>query len=237
MGGEKLRSKTSVIVLAGFLLVFDALSIGDAGYAEGRNQMSAIAAEGPLVGRFIPESAVAGAIAQAGFIVFGTLLLTLSAKYQVPFWPVPMTLQTGVVALIAAAYGWRLGLSTILLYLVEGAAGFPVFAAGGGLPYFAGPTGGFLIGFIPAAAIIGWFGERIGGNPIKLFLAMLCGDAVVFLLGFIWLAWFAAMSSGAVGIGAAAAFSGGVLKFVIGDLVKLALAAALVAAGARLVRR
>jgi len=199
--------------------------------------MSAVAAEGPLVGRFIPESTIAGAAAQAGFIIFGTVLLTLSAKYQVPFWPVPMTLQTGVVALIAAAYGWRLGLSTVILYLVEGAAGFPVFAAGGGLPYLAGPTGGFLIGFIPAAVIIGWLAERLGRNPLTLFLAMIAGDAVVFLLGFVWLAWFASMSSGAVGIGASAAFSGGVLKFVLGDLVKLALAAALVSAGARLVRR
>jgi len=199
--------------------------------------MNAVAAEGPLVGRFIPESAIAAAAAQAGFIIFGTVLLTLSAKYQVPFWPVPMTLQTGVVALIAAAYGWRLGLSTVILYLVEGAAGFPVFAAGGGLPYLAGPTGGFLIGFIPAAVIIGSLAERFGRDPFKLFVSMIAGDAVVFLLGFVWLAWFASMSSGATGIGASAAFSGGVLKFVLGDLVKLALAAALVSAGARLVRR
>ena len=199
--------------------------------------MSAVAAEGPLVGRLIPESTIAAGAAQAGFIILGTVLLVLSAKYQVPFWPVPMTLQTGVVALIAAAYGWRLGVATILLYLVEGAAGFPVFATGGGLPYFAGPTGGFLLGFIPAAAIIGWLAERIRGNPLALFVAMIAGDAVVFLLGFVWLAWFATMSSGAVGIGAAAAFSGGVLKFVLGDLVKLALAAAIVSAGGRLVRR
>jgi biotin transport system substrate-specific component len=198
--------------------------------------MTAVVAEGPLVDHFMPEQAVSRAAAEVGLIVFGTILLTLSAKFQVPFWPVPMTLQTGVVALLAAAYGLRLGVATVLLYLVEGAAGFPVFAAGGGLAYLAGPTGGFLIGFIPAAAVIGWAAERMK-NPIALFVAMIAGDAVVFLLGFAWLAWFAAMSSGSTGIGAAAAFTNGVAKFVLGDLVKLALAAALVSAGARLVRR
>ena len=199
--------------------------------------MTAVVAEGPLVDRFMPEQAVSRAAAEVGLIVFGTILLALSAKFQVPFWPVPMTLQTGVVALLAAAYGLRLGVATVLLYLVEGATGFPVFASGGGLAYLAGPTGGFLIGFIPAAAIIGWAAERIGKNPIALFVAMIAGDAVVFLLGFVWLAWFATMSSGATGIGGAAAFTNGVAKFVLGDLVKLALAAALVSAGARLVRR
>jgi biotin transport system substrate-specific component len=199
--------------------------------------MTAVVAEGPLVDHFMPEQTVSRAAAEAALIIFGTILLTLSAKFQVPFWPVPMTLQTGVVALLAAAYGLRLGVATVVLYLVEGAAGFPVFASGGGLAYFTGPTAGFLIGFIPAAAIIGWAAERLGKNLIGLFIAMVAGDAVVFVLGFVWLAWFAAMSSGATGIGAAAAFTNGVAKFVLGDLVKLALAAALVSAGVRRVRR
>ena len=142
-----------------------------------------------------------------------------------------MTLQTGAVALIAAAYGWRLGAATVVLYLLEGALGLPVFSGtperGIGLPYMMGPTGGFLLGFAVEAAVVGWLAERgFDRNPFKLFGAMLLGDAVVFVLGFGWLAWIAALSSGAHGIGASAAFQNGVVPFVLGDLVKLALAAA-----------
>ncbi len=158
--------------------------------------MSAIAASRPLVERVMPEEAVGRSASIALLVLIGTALLALSAKYQVPFWPVPMTLQTGVVALIGAAYGWRMGAATVLLYLVEGAAGLPVFAArGDGLAYLAGPTGGFLIGFLPAAAIVGWVAERRAQNPFLLFLGMVGADAVVFLLGFVWLAWFAHLSS------------------------------------------
>jgi biotin transport system substrate-specific component len=200
--------------------------------------MNAVAVEGPLVGRFIPESGNARLVAYAGFAILGSLILWASAKISVPFWPVPMTLQTGAVVLLAAAYGSRLGLATVVLYLMEGIAGLPVFSGGGGPAYLLGPTGGFLIGFAPAAYIVGWLAERgFDRNPVSLFGAMLAGDVVIFLLGFIWLAWFATLSSGGTGIGAAAAFSGGVLKFVLGDLVKMALAACLVSAGARLVRR
>src|SRR5262245_22809922 len=103
--------------------------------------MSATAVSRPLVDYVIPEEGAGRAAALAGLLIIGTALLALSSKYQVPFWPVPMTLQTGVVALLAAAYGSQLGFATVLLYLVEGAAGLPVFAAGGGALYFAGPTG------------------------------------------------------------------------------------------------
>ena len=204
--------------------------------------MSAIATEGPLVDRFVPEDSAGRIAALAGFAIIGSLILWASAKISVPFWPVPMTLQTGAVALIAAAYGWRLGVATVVLYLFEGALGLPVFTGtperGIGLPYMMGPTGGFLLGFIVEAAVVGWLAERgFGRNPFKLFGAMVFGDALVFVIGFAWLAWFAALASGAHGIGASAAFANGVVPFVLGDLVKLALAAAAVAAGARLVRR
>jgi biotin transport system substrate-specific component len=200
--------------------------------------MTAIAVSRPLVGHFVPQEGAARLVALAGFAIFGSLILWASAKISVPFWPVPMTLQTGAVVLIGAAYGSRLGLATVVLYLMEGIAGLPVFSAGGGPAYLLGPTGGFLVGFAPAAFIVGWLAERgFDRGPLSLFGAMVVGDAVIFLLGFVWLAWFATLSSGAMGVGAAAAFSGGVLKFVLGDLVKMALAAALVSAGARLVRR
>jgi biotin transport system substrate-specific component len=200
--------------------------------------MSAVAIGRPLVGRFLPEEGAGRMLALAGFAVFGSLILWASAKISVPFWPVPMTLQTGAVVLLGAAYGWRLGLATVLLYLIEGAIGLPVYSAGGGLAYLAGPTGGFLIGFIPAAVIVGWLAEHgFDRSPFRLFVAMLAGDSLIFLLGFVWLAWFATLSNGAVGVGVGAAFTGGVLRFVLGDLVKLALAACIITAAGRLVTR
>jgi len=192
--------------------------------------MSALALNRPLVGRFIPDEGAARIVALAGFAVLGSLILWASAKVSVPFWPVPMTLQTGAVALLAAAYGWRLGLATVVLYLMEGAAGLPVFQGGGGLAYLAGPTGGFLIGFALAAALVGWFAERgFDRNPVKLFGAMVVADAIVFALGLLWLGTVIGWDKPVLQLG--------LYPFILGDLVKMALAAALVSAGARLVRR
>jgi biotin transport system substrate-specific component len=197
-------------------------------------RMNATAIARPLVERFVPGAGAGRAVALACFALFGSLILWASAKISVPFWPVPMTLQTGAVALLAAAYGWRLGLGTVLLYLAEGAVGLPVFegtpAKGIGLAYMAGPTGGYLIGFAFAAAIVGWLAERgFDRHPLKLFGAMLIGDAWVFALGLLWL--------GSVIGWDKPVLSYGLYPFILGDLAKLALAACLVSAGARLVRR
>jgi biotin transport system substrate-specific component len=196
--------------------------------------MTAIAASRPLVGRFIPNEGAARIAALVGFAILGSLILWASAKVSVPFWPVPMTLQTGAVALIGAAYGWRLGFGTVVLYLAEGAAGLPVFEGtpekGIGLAYMMGTTGGYLVGFAFAAAIVGWMAERgFDRNPLWLFWAMLVGDAVVFTLGLLWL--------GSVIGWDKPLLEYGLYPFVLGDLVKLALAACIVSAGARLVRR
>jgi biotin transport system substrate-specific component len=203
--------------------------------------MSDVAAARPLIGRLIPDEGAARMAALAGFAVLGSLLLWASAKVSVPFWPVPMTLQTGVVALLAAAYGWRLGLATVLLYLAEGAAGLPVFQGtppGIGLAYMVGPTGGFLIGMAVQAAVTGWLVENgFGRNPLRIFAAMLIGDALLFVLGVAWLAWLAQLPSGAMGVGLSTAFAKGAMPFLLGDLVKLALAASLVTSAGRLVRR
>ena len=86
-------------------------------------------------------------------ILFGTLLLALSSKVQVPFWPVPMTMQTFMVFIIGMTYGWKLAFSTLVVYLIEGAIGLPVFAKGGGLLYLTGPTAGYLYGMTIAAGI------------------------------------------------------------------------------------
>jgi biotin transport system substrate-specific component len=170
--------------------------------------------------------------------VAGAALLTLSAKIKVPFYPVPMTLQTLAVLLIGAAYGWRLGVATVLLYLAQGLLGAPVFTntppAVAGPMYFMGPTAGFLMGFVASAAIAGWAVERGLARSIPLLSgAFLLAQAVVFLAGFLWLAYFATLASGAVGLGAARTFAGAMQPFMLGDLLKTAIAVALVAALAR----
>lgn len=196
--------------------------------------MSTIAIGRPLVGRFIPEEGAGRLIALAGFAVLGSLILWASAKISVPFWPVPMTLQTGAVALLAALYGWRLGWATVLLYLAEGAMGLPVFQGtpekGIGLAYMLGPTGGYLFGMALQAAVTGWLVERgLGRDPFRLFGAMLAGEIVLFACGLAWLGTVIGWDKPVLAFG--------LYPFVLGDLVKIALAACLVTAGARLVRR
>lgn len=104
--------------------------------------------------------------------LLGSVLLTISAKIEVPFYPVPMTMQTLVVLLLGMAYGARLGAATVLLYLAEGAVGLPVFAGtperGIGIAYMMGPTGGYLAGFVLSAAITGWLTERRRDWPALL---------------------------------------------------------------------
>jgi biotin transport system substrate-specific component len=196
--------------------------------------MPAITLSRPLVGRFIPDEGVPRLVALAFFAILGSLILWASAKISVPFWPVPMTLQTGAVMLIGAAYGWRLGVATVLLYLAEGAAGLPVFQGtpqqGIGLAYMLGPTGGYLIGFAVAALIVGTLAERgFDRNVFQLFAAMVLADAVVFVLGLLWLGSVIGWDKPVLQFG--------LYPFLLGDIVKIALAACLVVAGARLVRR
>ena len=153
----------------------------------------------------------------------GALALTLSAKAQVPFYPVPMTLQTLVVLVLGAAFGARLGAAAVALYLAEGLLGLPVFAgAVAGPLYMAGPTGGFLVGFLAAAALVGFLAERGWDRSWgRLLAAMTLGHLVVFALGFARLALL---------IGPANAIAAGVTPFVLATIVKTLLATATVRA-------
>lgn len=160
--------------------------------------------------------------------VLGSLLVAVSAKIQVPMWPVPMTMQTFAVLVIGMSFGLRLGSATLLLYLAEGAAGLPVFASGGGLAYLAGPTGGYLVGFLIAAAWVGWLAEKgWDRNVVLTLIAMALGTAVIFGLGVTWLAVFLGDVDKAV--------ASGLTPFLIGAAVKIALAAALLPVAWRLV--
>ncbi len=161
------------------------------------------------------------------FMLIGTIALTISAKINIPFIPVPATFQTMVVAIIAASFGWRLGVATIALYLAQGAFGLPVFANGGGFAYLMGPTGGFLLGFLPAAFIIGKLAENgASKNLFLLFLAMIIGNIFVFALGFFWLLAFGAGGSWLDEANLfASAYNVAIKPFIIWDILKMALAA------------
>jgi len=166
-------------------------------------------------------------------VVFGIALIALSAKVQVPFWPVPMTLQTMAIAGIAAAYGFRLGLVTVFAYLAAGLMGAPVFATfASGPAYFAGPTAGFLAGFVVLTAIVGWTADRVASRNFPvLLIAMIFGTGILFAMGFTWLGYGFA-PKGAT-LGASFAWENGVAPFILGDFVKMVLAAAVVSLMAR----
>ena len=181
-----------------------------------------------LLGLYQPKGDAAKLASNLATVVLGTLLITLCAKINVPVWPVPVTLQGFAIAALSAAFGLRIGVATVALYLVEGAFGLPVFAgASAGIPYLMGPTGGFLFGFLVMAAIIGFAADRgASGKPLTLFLAMVVADAVLLVLGFAWLLALAGNAgwidqSDVVG----SAFRGAIQPFVVWDILKMALAA------------
>jgi biotin transport system substrate-specific component len=173
-----------------------------------------------------------GALRAIVLVVAGTALLALSAKIKLPLPYVPMTLQTLVVLLIGAAYGWRLGVATVIAYLGEGAAGLPVFAGpAGGLAPLIGPTAGYLFGFIAAAFITGWLSERGWDRSVpRLFVAMGLGHIVILAAGFAWLAF-------GTKLGVEKAWLVGVVPFVAASVIKNALGAVLIPAIRRAVDR
>ena len=122
-------------------------------------------------------------------VFFGSILLTISAKIKIPFYPVPMTMQTFVVLLMGLTFGWRIGVATISLYLFEGIIGLPVFAGtpekGLGLIYFTGPTMGYLIGFLLATFIAGYLNFKT--NIFFIFLKLILSVSTIYILGILWL--------------------------------------------------
>lgn len=165
----------------------------------------------------VPQSAL---WRDALLILGGSVLIGLAARVVIPlpFSPVPITGQTFAVLLVGALLGSRRGAMSLLAYLMEGTLGIPVFAEGGyGLPHLLGPTGGYLIGFPLAAWVVGWLCERGWDRRLHTAaLAMLVGNGVIYLCGVPWLAHF---------VGGGRALELGLLPFVPGDLIKLALAA------------
>ena len=128
-------------------------------------------------------------IKKISIIVIGSIILTLSAKIKIPFYPVPMTMQTFVVLFLGVSFGYKIALTTVGLYLIEGILGLPVFSnspeKGVGLVYFTGPTMGYLIGFLFAAFLSGYFDFQ--KNIFLIFLKLILSVSVIYLLGILWL--------------------------------------------------
>ena len=122
-------------------------------------------------------------------IFLGTILLAISAKVKIPFYPVPMTMQTFVVLFLGLGFGYKIGLATVSLYLIEGIIGLPVFSnspeRGIGLAYFTGPTMGYLIGFLFACSLASFL--KIEDNYAIIFLKLILSVSTIYILGILWL--------------------------------------------------
>jgi len=163
-------------------------------------------------------------------VLAGTVLLALSARVEIPFWPVPFTMQTFVVLALGLVYGPMLGAATVLAYLGQGLLGLPVFAAGGGPAYLAGPTGGYLIGMVPAAWVAGQLALRGWvRHPVSAVLAAGLANAAVYVIGVGWLAaWMGSLEQ---------AVAAGLLPFLPGAAMKVVGAGLVGWAMTRLARR
>jgi biotin transport system substrate-specific component len=188
-----------------------------------------------ILGTLQPKGEAAKLVTNLATVVLGSLLLAISARISVPVMPIPVTLQTLAVAAIAAGFGWRIGVATVALYIVEGLSGLPVFATGGGIDYITRPSFGFILGYLPMAFVIGRAADLGASRKLlPMFLAAVVGDAVAFGFGF---AWLLAVSALILQQGAAlpswldqsnllaSAFNGAIKPFVVWDIVKMAFAA------------
>ncbi len=164
-------------------------------------------------------------------VVVFSAFVALCAQVEIPLWPVPLSLQTLGVFLTGAALGARRGMLALLLYLAEGAVGLPVFSGGAsGIAHFAGPTGGYLVGFVVAAGVVGWLAEHGWDRWLPwTALAMAIGNLIVYALGVAWLVAYVGDLWSAV--------AQGMLIFVPGDLVKIAVAAGLLPGAWKLMER
>tara|TARA_B100001250_G_scaffold289226_1_gene250973 strand:- start:625 stop:1176 length:552 start_codon:yes stop_codon:yes gene_type:complete len=154
--------------------------------------------------------------------VFGSILLTISAKIKIPFYPVPMTMQTFVVLFLGISFGYKVGVATIFLYLLEGIIGLPVFSnspeKGIGIAYFVGPTMGYLIGFIFACFLAGYF--KYSSNYLVNFLKILISTSIIYVFGVIWLGTLIGWDKPILHLG--------VLPFLLAELFKILLLTLLV---------
>lgn len=166
----------------------------------------------------LAEYRAARSLRTALIVIAGAAIMTLAAKTQIPFWHVPMTLHTLAVMAFAVTFGPRIAVSIFVAYLAAGVVGLPVFSGsperGVGLAYMTGPTGGYLLGYLVASWLVGVL--ALGKSTAGRTGAMLAGLTVIYAIGIAWLAVF---------VPASKLLAAGVLPFVLGDLVKIALVA------------
>ena len=178
-----------------------------------------------LAEAFGPSQGTALRVKQAAMVVLGIMALAIMAKIKIPMWPVPITMGTFAVLTIGATYGPRLGLTTILGYMIIGALGFDVFAGSSaeavGITYMMGGTGGYLVGYVLATLALG-YAARAGWDRsvVLMALAMLLGNVLIYVPGLAWLAVLYGLDQPIL--------AWGLTPFLLGDALKLGLAALLV---------
>ena len=150
-------------------------------------------------------------------ILLGSIALTISAKIKIPFYPVPMTMQTLVVMFLGLSFGYRIGLAAVSLYLFEGIIGLPVFSnspeKGVGLIYFTGPTMGYLVGFLSACYLASFINSK--DNLLKIFIKLIISVSTIYLLGVFWLGTLIGWEK--------PIYSLGVAPFLLAELFKILL--------------
>jgi len=157
-------------------------------------------------------------------VTLGVVAMAIAAKIRIPMWPVPITMQTFVVLTVSAAFGAGLGITTMLAYLAVGALGFDIFtsssADNNGWSYMIGGSGGYLVGFVLAAGVLGWLARKGWDRTIPtMALAMLIGSALIYIPGLVWL------NMQEYSQGWSWTIANGLTPFLVGDALKLALAA------------
>ncbi|WIE72361.1 biotin transporter BioY [Curtobacterium sp. MCJR17_020] len=180
------------------------------------------AAHRPLADALLPRNAVVS----TALVLGGALLTAGAAQVSVPLWPVPITGQTLAVLLVGSALGARRGALSMLVYALLGVIGLPVFAGGSaGFGVLVGPSGGYIVGFVAAAALVGWIAERFGDRPLQnSVLSFALGTVVTFAIGMGWLAV-------SLGLDLQQTLEFGLYPFVIGGAVKAALGAGIMSLG------
>ncbi|WP_299659842.1 biotin transporter BioY [uncultured Ruegeria sp.] len=178
-----------------------------------------------LANAFGPREGTALRVKQVALVVLGIVALAVAAKIKVPMWPVPITMGTFAVLTIGTAYGARLGLITMLGYLLVGALGFDVFAGSSaekfGLTYMMGGTGGYLVGYLMATVLLGALAARGWDRSVgKLALALVLANVLIYVPGLLWLGQLYGWDKPIL--------EWGLTPFLVGDAIKLALAALLI---------
>jgi len=179
-----------------------------------------------MIEALIPRTKKRTFLSQGALIFGGSLLIAVCAKIKIPLLPVPVTMQTFAVLIIASLLGSRRGVLTVLLYLTEGALGLPVFAADTGVLTFVGPTAGYLVGFVFAAYLVGLLAEKgWDRKPATTCVAMVLGNLVIYTFGLYWL--WVLMTIGRIPESSQGLLAVGLYPFLLGDILKIILAVCL----------